>query len=115
MIAIGMSNIMGSFASSFPVTGSFSRTSVNAASGVRTPFGGLYTGIKIIYNKWNIEHVLLEIKTVLFCSFSRPVGYHGLDTLLLFYSQELFSCCHHLLHHFYGRSSFSEVGLEIEE
>ena len=45
MIAIGMSNIMGSFASSFPVTGSFSRTSVNAASGVRTPFGGLYTGI----------------------------------------------------------------------
>jgi sodium-independent sulfate anion transporter 11 len=51
MIAIGMSNIMGSFASSFPVTGSFSRTSVNAASGVRTPFGGLYAGILMIYNE----------------------------------------------------------------
>ncbi|XP_046639461.1 sodium-independent sulfate anion transporter-like [Daphnia pulicaria] len=48
MIAIGMSNIMGSFASSFPVTGSFSRTSVNAASGVRTPFGGLYTASLVL-------------------------------------------------------------------
>jgi sodium-independent sulfate anion transporter 11 len=51
MIAIGMSNIMGSFASSFPVTGSFCRSSVNAASGVRTPFGGLYTGILNVYNE----------------------------------------------------------------
>ncbi|XP_046450970.1 sodium-independent sulfate anion transporter-like [Daphnia pulex] len=48
MIAIGMSNIMGSFASSFPVTGSFSRTSVNSASGVRTPFGGLYTASLVL-------------------------------------------------------------------
>lgn len=44
MIAIGTSNILGSLASSFPVTGSFSRTAVNASSGARTPFGGLYTG-----------------------------------------------------------------------
>ncbi|XP_057380361.1 sodium-independent sulfate anion transporter-like [Daphnia carinata] len=48
MIAIGASNIMGSFASSFPVTGSFSRTSVNSASGVRTPFGGLYTASLVL-------------------------------------------------------------------
>jgi hypothetical protein len=59
MIAIGMSDIMGSFASSFqiyhiisfPVTGSFCHSSVNAASGVRTPFGGLYAGILMIYNE----------------------------------------------------------------
>jgi sodium-independent sulfate anion transporter 11 len=44
MIAIGTSNILGSFASSYPITGSFSRTAVNAASGVRTPFNGIYTG-----------------------------------------------------------------------
>lgn len=44
MIAIGASNLMGSFVSSFPVTGSFSRTAVNSASGVKTPFGGVYTG-----------------------------------------------------------------------
>lgn len=44
MIAIGTSNLIGSFVSTFPVTGSFSRTAVNNSSGVRTPFGGLYTG-----------------------------------------------------------------------
>ncbi|XP_059351349.1 uncharacterized protein LOC130697040 [Daphnia carinata] len=44
MIAIGTSNILGSFTSSFPVTGAFPRTVVNAASGVHTPFDGLYTG-----------------------------------------------------------------------
>ncbi|XP_046639752.1 sodium-independent sulfate anion transporter-like isoform X2 [Daphnia pulicaria] len=48
MIAIGASNIMGSFASSFPITGSFSRTSVNAASGVRTPFNGIYTASLVL-------------------------------------------------------------------
>lgn len=44
MIALGISNIMGSFVRSMPVTGSFTRTAVNNASGVRTPAGGLFTG-----------------------------------------------------------------------
>lgn len=33
---------------SMPVTGSFTRTAVNSASGVRTPYGGLVTGILVI-------------------------------------------------------------------
>ena len=44
MIALGMSNLAGSFVQSFPTTGSFSRTAVNSASGVKTPAGGIYTG-----------------------------------------------------------------------
>ena len=48
MIALGFCNIAGSFFSSMPTTGSFSRTAVNAASGVKTPFGGLYTGGLVI-------------------------------------------------------------------
>jgi sodium-independent sulfate anion transporter 11 len=48
MIALGACNILGSFVSSMPTTGSFSRTAVNSASGVRTPFGGLYTGALVI-------------------------------------------------------------------
>lgn len=43
-IALGIANIMGSFVSSFPVTGAFSRTALNAESGVRTPLGGILTG-----------------------------------------------------------------------
>ena len=31
-----------------PTTGSFSRTAVNSASGVRTPMGGIYTGGLVI-------------------------------------------------------------------
>lgn len=31
-----------------PITGSFSRSAVNHASGVRTPLGGVYTGIIIL-------------------------------------------------------------------
>ncbi|KAL6255982.1 hypothetical protein P5V15_013218 [Pogonomyrmex californicus] len=48
LIAIGMSNIGNSFVQAFPGTGSLSRSAVNNASGVRTPFGGVYTGMLVI-------------------------------------------------------------------
>ena len=48
MISVGASNLVGSFFGSFPISGSFSRTAINHASGVRTPFGGLYTGALIL-------------------------------------------------------------------
>lgn len=48
MIAIGISNICNSLVQSFPGTGSLSRSAVNNASGVRTPFGGFYTGALVI-------------------------------------------------------------------
>ncbi|XP_039954788.1 sodium-independent sulfate anion transporter-like [Bactrocera tryoni] len=48
MIALGMCNIMGSFVSSMPVTGSFTRTAVNNASGVKTPLGGAVTGAMVL-------------------------------------------------------------------
>jgi len=44
LLAIGLCNIGNSFFHAFPGTGSFSRSAVNAASGVRTPMGGLYSG-----------------------------------------------------------------------
>ena len=44
MVALGLCNICGSFFQSMPTTGSFSRTAVNSASGVKTSFGGVYTG-----------------------------------------------------------------------
>lgn len=48
LIALSLSNIFGSFFSSIPVTGSFSRSAVNHASGVRTPIGGVYTGLLVL-------------------------------------------------------------------
>lgn len=45
LLTLGLCNMAGSFVSSMPVTGSFSRSAVNHASGVRTPMGGVYTGL----------------------------------------------------------------------
>ncbi|XP_054284812.1 sodium-independent sulfate anion transporter-like isoform X2 [Macrosteles quadrilineatus] len=48
MVALGVSNILGSLFSSMPTTGSFTRTAVNNASGVKTAFGGVFTGLMIL-------------------------------------------------------------------
>lgn len=48
LVALSLSNVLGSFVKSFPVTGSFSRSAVNHASGVRTPIGGIYTGLLVL-------------------------------------------------------------------
>lgn len=48
MIALGLCNIMGSFVSSMPTTGSFTRTAINNASGVKTTLGGLFTGALVL-------------------------------------------------------------------
>uniref|UniRef100_A0A1B6DIL8 SLC26A/SulP transporter domain-containing protein n=1 Tax=Clastoptera arizonana TaxID=38151 RepID=A0A1B6DIL8_9HEMI len=48
LIAIGLCNIGNSMCQSFPGSGSLSRSAVNNSSGVRTPLGGLYTGLLVI-------------------------------------------------------------------
>ncbi|KAG7212725.1 hypothetical protein KM043_012992 [Ampulex compressa] len=48
MFALGICNIFGSFVRSMPVTGSFTRTAVNYASGVRTTLGGIFTGALVL-------------------------------------------------------------------
>lgn len=46
MIALGVSHVLGSFFSALPTAGSFTRSAVNEASGVRSPIGGIFTGTK---------------------------------------------------------------------
>ncbi|XP_044732626.1 sodium-independent sulfate anion transporter-like [Chrysoperla carnea] len=48
MMTLGLCNIVGSFFGSYPVSGSFSRSAVSNASGIKTPMGGLYTGALVI-------------------------------------------------------------------
>nr|XP_033327467.1 sodium-independent sulfate anion transporter-like [Megalopta genalis] len=45
MLTLGFSNILGSFFSSMPAAGAFTRSAVISASGVRTTMAGLYVGI----------------------------------------------------------------------
>ncbi|CAL8137914.1 unnamed protein product [Orchesella dallaii] len=50
MFALGTASILGSFFSSIPISGSFSRSAVNEASGVRSPMGGLFTGVLVLFS-----------------------------------------------------------------
>ncbi|KAJ6637083.1 Sodium-independent sulfate anion transporter [Pseudolycoriella hygida] len=43
MFILGVCNILGSFVSSMPTCGAFTRSAVSHASGVRTPFSGIYS------------------------------------------------------------------------
>jgi len=46
MLALGACNLISSFVGSMPISGALSRGAVNNASGVKTTFGGVYTGKK---------------------------------------------------------------------
>ncbi|XP_053308825.1 sodium-independent sulfate anion transporter [Spea bombifrons] len=48
LLAIGLTNVLGSFLSSYPVTGSFGRTALNSQTGVCSPAGGLLTGVLVL-------------------------------------------------------------------
>ncbi|XP_054461207.1 sodium-independent sulfate anion transporter isoform X2 [Anoplopoma fimbria] len=48
LLAIGVTNILGSFVSAYPVTGSFGRTAVNSQTGVCTPAGGIVTSVIVL-------------------------------------------------------------------
>lgn len=48
LLAVGICNIGNSFVQGFPGTGALARSAVNNSSGVRTTFGGLYTGLLVI-------------------------------------------------------------------
>jgi SulP family sulfate permease len=43
LVGLGLANLLGSFAGSYPVTGGFSRTAVNAQAGAKTNVAGLIT------------------------------------------------------------------------
>ena len=48
LIAIGVTNLIGTFFNAYPATGSFSRTAIKSMAGVRTPLAGLLTGAVVI-------------------------------------------------------------------
>ncbi|XP_050684426.1 sodium-independent sulfate anion transporter-like isoform X2 [Leptidea sinapis] len=48
LITLSLANILGSFVSAMPITGSFSRSAVNHASGVASQLGSIYTGILVL-------------------------------------------------------------------
>ncbi|XP_071968434.1 sodium-independent sulfate anion transporter isoform X2 [Engystomops pustulosus] len=50
LLAIGLTNFLGSFLSAYPVTGSFGRTALNSQTGACTPAGGILTGFLVLFS-----------------------------------------------------------------
>jgi len=48
LLALGLANLVGSMFSCYPVTGSFSRSAVNNATGAKTQLSGLVTGLLML-------------------------------------------------------------------
>ena len=61
MIAIGVANIFSSFVSSYTITGSFSRTAINNQSKVKTPAGGIFTGLLVIFGLYFLTSLFYYI------------------------------------------------------
>jgi sodium-independent sulfate anion transporter 11 len=48
LIAIGVTNLIGTFFNAYPATGSFSRSALKAKCNVKTPLAGIYTGACVL-------------------------------------------------------------------
>ncbi|CAB3363903.1 Hypothetical predicted protein [Cloeon dipterum] len=75
LLALGLTNILGSFVQSIPVSASFVRSAVNVASGVKTPISNLYTG-KTKHPE-SIMSLILGRRVVITTSRNKCVSFSG--------------------------------------
>jgi len=63
LIAIGVTNTIGTVFGAYPATGSFSRTALKSKSGVRTPLAGIFTAIVVIVALYGLTPAFTWIPT----------------------------------------------------
>jgi len=63
LIAIGVTNTIGSVFNAYPATGSFSRSALKSKSGVRTPLAGIFTAIVVIVALYGLTPAFQWIPT----------------------------------------------------
>ncbi|KAG6821156.1 hypothetical protein H0H93_005376 [Arthromyces matolae] len=63
LIAIGVTNTIGSCFGAYPATGSFSRSALKSKSGVRTPLAGIVTAIVVIVALYGLTPAFYWIPT----------------------------------------------------
>lgn len=63
LIAIGVTNTVGSCFGAYPATGSFSRSALKSKSGVRTPAAGIITAIVVIVALYGLTPAFFWIPT----------------------------------------------------
>lgn len=63
LIAIGVTNTVGSVFHAYPATGSFSRSALKSKSGVRTPLAGIFTAVVVIVALYGLTSAFYWIPT----------------------------------------------------
>jgi len=63
LIAIGVTNTIGSCFGAYPATGSFSRSALKSKSGVRTPAAGIITAVIVIVALYGLTSAFFWIPT----------------------------------------------------
>jgi solute carrier family 26 (sodium-independent sulfate anion transporter), member 11 len=63
LIAIGVTNTVGTVFGAYPATGSFSRSALKSKSGVRTPLAGVFTAIVVIVALYGLTPAFTWIPT----------------------------------------------------
>ena len=63
LIAIGITNTIGTVFSAHPATGSFSRSALKSKSGVRTPLAGIFTVVIVIVALYSLTPAFTWIPT----------------------------------------------------
>ncbi len=63
LIAIGVTNLVGTCFAAYPATGSFSRSALKSKSGVRTPAAGILTSIVVIVALYGLTPAFFWIPT----------------------------------------------------
>lgn len=63
LIAIGVTNTVGTCFAAYPATGSFSRSALKSKSGVRTPIAGIFTAIGVIVALYGLTSTFYWIPT----------------------------------------------------
>lgn len=117
MLTLGLCNVVGSFFHSMPVTGSFSRSAVNNASGVRTPLGGIYTGNHEIFTiiKTNDKIKRKENANFFNCRYSSYPCSELTHAVLLLYSKSDLEFRNSLRGGIHGRGENFTTDLEMQQ
>ena len=63
LIALGVTNLLGVFVSSYPTTASFSMTALKARCHVPTPLSGLFTSSLIVFSLYTLTGVFYYVPT----------------------------------------------------
>ena len=64
LLGLGSANLFGSFFSCLPVAGSFSRTSINANAGAKSPLASIVTGVVLLFTVQYLTGLLYYLPSV---------------------------------------------------